>query len=95
MQSSTEGGPVPDRTREHPSTKSSSITTTAPPHFSDSNTPQRPIPTADAVSEQSWKPKFDRRQSWNHEDQKHELQERLLNMEQGRETGFSETGTDP
>ena len=45
----------------------------------------------DTVSGQAWKPKFDRRQSWSDQDHKHELQERLLNVEEGRETGFSET----
>ncbi|KAF7714157.1 Uncharacterized protein PECH_009018 [Penicillium ucsense] len=83
MQSSMENQSMPDRTRENPSAS-------AP--FADQDTLHRPPPTADSVSQQSWKPKFDRRQSWNHEDQKHELQERLLNLEPARETGFSETG---
>ncbi|KAJ5099335.1 hypothetical protein N7532_006336 [Penicillium argentinense] len=41
--------------------------------------------------ESTWKPRFDRRQSWSNEDRKHQLQERLLNVEGSRERGFSET----
>lgn len=44
----------------------------------------------DAVPEKSWKPTFDRRQSWSNQDQKHQLQERLLGFEKGKETGFTE-----
>ncbi|KAJ6004748.1 hypothetical protein N7540_012547 [Penicillium herquei] len=40
--------------------------------------------------EKSWQPKMDRRQSWSNEDRKHLLQGRLLNMEEGRQMGFSE-----
>lgn len=41
--------------------------------------------------EPAWQPRFDRRQSWNHQDRKHQLQERLLNVEGSRERGFTET----
>ncbi|KAJ5317376.1 hypothetical protein N7508_001884 [Penicillium antarcticum] len=37
-----------------------------------------------------WKPTFNRRQSWSSQDQKHQLQERLLGSEQGKEMGFTE-----
>lgn len=40
--------------------------------------------------EKSWKPVIERRQSWSHQDQKHQLQERLLRSEQGKELGFTE-----
>jgi hypothetical protein len=61
-----------------------------------SSTDSHPLsdPNQDAESDQSWKPRFDRRQSWSQEDQKHLLQERLLeHAEIGRETGFTETGS--
>lgn len=44
----------------------------------------------DAVPEKSWKPTFDRRQSWSDQDRKHQLQERLLGCEKGKEMGFTE-----
>ncbi|KAJ5794570.1 hypothetical protein N7457_001169 [Penicillium paradoxum] len=44
----------------------------------------------DASPEKSWKPKLDRQQSWSNEDRKHQLQERLLGSEKGKETGFTE-----
>ncbi|KAJ5874576.1 uncharacterized protein N7529_003006 [Penicillium soppii] len=40
--------------------------------------------------EKSWKPTFDRRQSWSSQDHKHQLQERLLDSEKGKEMGFTE-----
>jgi len=40
---------------------------------------------------QTWVPQFNRRQSWNQQDRKHEMQERLIQVEQGRESGFSES----
>lgn len=41
--------------------------------------------------DKAWKPSFDRRQSWNEQDLKHQFQERLLKSEKGNESGFSET----
>jgi hypothetical protein len=49
-----------------------------------------PSPGDHANPEKSWKPTFDRRQSWSNEDRKHQLQERLLGSEKGKETGFTE-----
>ncbi|KAE8352179.1 hypothetical protein BDV28DRAFT_135580 [Aspergillus coremiiformis] len=46
------------------------------------------------ISEEGWKPKIDRRQSWNEEDRKHELQAWLLSVEKGKETGFTECSHD-
>ena len=47
-------------------------------------------PQDDSGPEKSWKPTFDRRQSWSNQDRKHQLQERLLGVERGKETGFTE-----
>ncbi|KAB8266046.1 hypothetical protein BDV32DRAFT_114961 [Aspergillus pseudonomiae] len=43
------------------------------------------------TSSEGWKPMIDRRQSWNEEDRKHELQAWLLGVEEGKETGFTES----
>ncbi|KAB8225039.1 hypothetical protein BDV33DRAFT_164476 [Aspergillus novoparasiticus] len=45
-------------------------------------------------SSEGWKPRLDRRQSWNEEDRKHELQAWLLGVEEGRETGFTESSNE-
>ncbi|KAL4892463.1 hypothetical protein BDV59DRAFT_180002 [Aspergillus ambiguus] len=37
-----------------------------------------------------WRPNPDRRQSWNEQDMRHQSQSRLLDLEEGRETGFTE-----
>ena len=37
----------------------------------------------------SWKPGFDRTQSWNEQDMKRKYQERLLNGEEGKKGGFT------
>ncbi|KAJ6107732.1 hypothetical protein N7523_009055 [Penicillium sp. IBT 18751x] len=82
MQSTSPPGPFPDRSREQ---------TTLPlehePH--DSHKPQGA--KDDIVPEQNWTPQLDRRQSWSAQDQKHQMQERFMQVEQGRESGFSET----
>jgi hypothetical protein len=44
----------------------------------------------EATSEKSWKPTLDRQQTWSNEDRKHQLQERLLGSERGKESGFTE-----
>lgn len=49
-----------------------------------------PSPQDDVAPEKSWKPTFDRRQSWSNQDHKHQLQERLLGFEKGKEMGFTE-----
>ncbi|KAB8076802.1 hypothetical protein BDV29DRAFT_169490 [Aspergillus leporis] len=46
------------------------------------------------IVEEGWRPKIDRRQSWNGEDRKHELQAWLLGAEKGKETGFTEISHD-
>lgn len=51
-----------------------------------------PSANQEAVSEQTWVPRLDRRQSWSQQDQKHQMQEPLMEVEQGRESGFSENG---
>ncbi|KAF3396497.1 hypothetical protein F1880_007251 [Penicillium rolfsii] len=80
-------GPFPDRTRE------TMASATQPQSLSSSDSHPRPDPNQSPESDQSWKPKFDRRQSWSQEDQKHQLQERLVvHVEMGQETGFTETG---
>lgn len=67
---------------------------TQPQSLSSSDSRQLPESNQDAESDQSWKPRFDRRQSWSQEDQKHLQQERLLvHVEIGTETGFTETGS--
>lgn len=43
-----------------------------------------------STPEKSWKPMIDRRQSWSNQDHKHQLQERLLRSEKGKELGFTE-----
>lgn len=43
------------------------------------------------VQAEGWRPTIDRRQSWNEEDRKHELQAWLLGVEKGKETGFTES----
>jgi len=47
-------------------------------------------PQDHTAPEKSWKPTFDRRQSWSNQDRKHQLQERLLGSEKGKEMGFTE-----
>lgn len=59
-------------------------------HFDD-DSHHRPGSSPEGVSGQSWTPKMGRRQSWSQEDQKHQQQERLLNVEKERESGFTET----
>ncbi|KAJ5709534.1 hypothetical protein N7493_009825 [Penicillium malachiteum] len=59
-------------------------------------TQEPPAPTrasndsSEDTHEKSWQPNMDRRQSWSNQDRKHLLQGRLLNMEDGRQMGFSE-----
>ncbi|KAJ5105058.1 hypothetical protein NUU61_002405 [Penicillium alfredii] len=45
-------------------------------------------------SEQTWIPTPNRRQSWSSQDHKHQLQDRLLDVEKGSETGFTETDSE-
>jgi hypothetical protein len=40
--------------------------------------------------ETSWKPTFNRQQSWNSQDMKREMQQRLLQTEKGKELGYTE-----
>ncbi|GIK03957.1 hypothetical protein Aspvir_008032 [Aspergillus viridinutans] len=55
-----------------------------------------PLPNPPSASSQGrslekpWKPTINRQQSWSEQDQKHELQSRLLATERGKETGFTE-----
>ncbi|ODH51800.1 hypothetical protein GX48_02044 [Paracoccidioides brasiliensis] len=37
-----------------------------------------------------WQPQFNRKQSWNEQDMKHHMQQRLTGLEKGRESGFTE-----
>ncbi|KAJ5698369.1 hypothetical protein N7462_000374 [Penicillium macrosclerotiorum] len=83
MQPTSHQGLFPDRTKDPVSTQTSS---SSQPHES-------PDPSPEAPSQQSWKPRFDRRQSWSNEDHKHQLQERLLDVKSGQQAGFTETGT--
>ncbi|KAJ5134280.1 hypothetical protein N7448_000696 [Penicillium atrosanguineum] len=83
MQSTIHQGPFPDRSREQ----------ATPPFETVSHENHEPQDVKEeTVSEQNWTPRVDRRQSWSHEDQKHQMQERLMQVEQGRESGFSEEG---
>lgn len=84
MQSTSHQGPFPDRPREQrvPTTED----------ISSSDTQRSSHPNRDAVSEQTWKPSLDRRQSWSNQDRKHQLQERLMSVDKGQERGFTETG---
>ena len=83
MQSTSFEGPFPNRSKEQ------AIPAEQMPQSR--NEPKEANTDRDAMSEQPWVPRLDRRQSWSHQDHKHQLQERLLDVEQGRETGFSET----
>ncbi|KAJ5238755.1 hypothetical protein N7468_003374 [Penicillium chermesinum] len=74
---------LPDRSREQ------TAPTTAVP-FDVPRDSENPYSTKEPAAEPSWQPRLDRRQSWSDQDRKHELQERLLDMEAGRELGFSE-----
>jgi hypothetical protein len=38
----------------------------------------------------SWKPAFNRKQSWSKQDMKHQLQDRLLQTEEGKDSGYTE-----
>lgn len=57
---------------------------------------QKQAPTADQYTEPQhdshalWSPEICRRQSFNEQDRKHELQMWLTRTEQGKESGFSE-----
>ncbi|KAJ5577707.1 uncharacterized protein N7459_006671 [Penicillium hispanicum] len=86
MQSASPRGPFPDRAKEQ----------TVPAGQNDHSSDESEAVGAnqDAGLDKRWTPKFDRRQSWSQEDQKHQMQERLLGVEQGPETGFSETRQD-
>ena len=86
MQPAIQRDPIPDRTPEPMAS-----VTRPQGHFS-GDSHQLPGSSPEGVSDQSWTPKLDRRQSWSQEDQKHQQQERLLNVEKERESGFTETG---
>lgn len=83
MQSTSHQGSFPDRTREQ---------TTPPMQTVSKENHDLPGANQEAVSEHPWSPRFDRRQSWSQQDQKHQMQERLMEVEKGRESGFSESG---
>jgi hypothetical protein len=82
MQSSSHQGPFPDRSREQ---------TTAPLETVSHESHEPQGVEEEGVSEPTWTPHFDRRQSWSQQDRKHLMQERLMEVEQGRESGFSES----
>lgn len=44
----------------------------------------------DKGQETHWKPTFNRQQSWNTQDMKREMQQRLLQTEKGKELGYTE-----
>jgi hypothetical protein len=82
MQTNSHQGPFPDRSTEQ---------TTPPMQTVSDESHEPPSVNQEAVTEQTWVPRFDRRQSWSQEDRKHQMQERLMEeVEQGRESGFSE-----
>ncbi|KAJ5100311.1 hypothetical protein N7456_006363 [Penicillium angulare] len=84
MQSHTNEAKFPDRTRTRdpviPAPDKSPIDAPELPEY------KSKFPT------QSWEPNLDRRQSWSSEDRKHMMQERLLDIPEGKERGFSESG---
>lgn len=82
MQSTSRQGPFPDRSREQ---------TTAPLGTVSHESHEPKGVEEEAASEQTWTPRFDRRQSWSQQDRKHLMQERLMEVQQGRESGFSES----
>lgn len=86
MQSTSHQDPFPDRPREQRALTTEDI--------SSSDTQSSSHPNRDPVSEQTWKPSLDRRQSWSNQDRKHQLQERLMSVDKGQESGFTETRHD-
>ncbi|KAE8420738.1 hypothetical protein BDV36DRAFT_249055 [Aspergillus pseudocaelatus] len=67
--------------------------TSRKPPLNDQETLQRGSDTDrdSRTSSEGWRPMIDRRQSWSEEDRKHELQAWLLGVEEGKETGFTES----
>lgn len=67
--------------------------TSSKPHKNDQEALQRGsnIDRDSRTSSEGWRPMIGRRQSWNEEDRKHELQAWLLGVEEGKETGFTES----
>ncbi|PKX90682.1 uncharacterized protein P174DRAFT_444447 [Aspergillus novofumigatus IBT 16806] len=77
-----------------PSSESQTVLLPANPSVSRSSEPLPDPPSGSSQgrsSEKPWKPSINRQQSWSEQDQKHELQSRLLATERGKETGFTET----
>ncbi|PYH48795.1 nonsense-mediated mRNA decay 2 protein [Aspergillus saccharolyticus JOP 1030-1] len=72
-----------DTTTDHPSAIASS---------SSAGADIGAAPVGPSTSQKPWKPPVVRQQSWSNEDQKHELQNRLLGLEdeEGQRPGFSE-----
>ncbi|KAL2014535.1 hypothetical protein VTN00DRAFT_2060 [Thermoascus crustaceus] len=49
-----------------------------------------PYSSSGEAEGKQWKPSINRQQSWSAQDMKHMLQERLLGIEKGKESGFTE-----
>ncbi|KAJ5407885.1 hypothetical protein N7509_001768 [Penicillium cosmopolitanum] len=93
MQSTSHQGSLPDRSRDHTVTTEANPTPSQAHESTDHSLRERNdrvAAEAEAEAESTWQPRFDRRQSWSTQDRKHQLQERLLNVEGSRERGFTE-----
>jgi hypothetical protein len=95
MQSTSHQGSLPDRSRDHTVTAETNPTPSQAHEPTDHPLRERNDRVAaeaedEAEAEPTWQPRFDRRQSWSMQDRKHQLQERLLNVEGSRERGFTE-----
>ncbi|KAJ5974398.1 hypothetical protein N7481_011608 [Penicillium waksmanii] len=95
MQSTSHQGSLPDRSRDHivaetNPTPSQAHESTPDHSLRERNDRVTAEAEAEAEAEPTWQPRFDRRQSWSTQDRKHQLQERLLNVEGSRERGFTE-----
>ncbi|KAJ5739430.1 hypothetical protein N7533_012214 [Penicillium manginii] len=90
MQSTSHQGSLPDRSRDHTTTTEINPAPSQAHDSSDSHRKSDDRLEAQADAEPTWQPRFDRRQSWSTQDYKHQLQERLLNVEESRERGFTE-----
>ncbi|KLJ12268.1 hypothetical protein EMPG_12671 [Blastomyces silverae] len=77
----------------HPATNLSALDTKTAASSRPSNGEQghhRP-PSATSPGTSQWQPKINRTQSWNEQDMKHQLQQRLTGLEKARESGFTES----
>ncbi|KAL2374684.1 hypothetical protein BDBG_05606 [Blastomyces gilchristii SLH14081] len=76
----------------HPTTKTSTLDTKTAASSRPSNAEQGHRPSSATSPRTSrWQPKFNRTQSLNEQDMKHQLQQRLTGLEKGRESGFTES----